>query len=129
MRVTHIDHIGVRVHDADRALTFYGYFGFKLIVVAENEPIYVIRSEDGAELNLVVNADAKSDNNILMDVPEKYPGITHVALAVSSLEQSIMELSNVGIEPSDGPMRLGPGTSVFYRDPDRNVVELRVEDA
>jgi lactoylglutathione lyase len=128
MRVTHIDHIGVRVKDADRSLAFYALLGFKLIIKAENEPIYVIRSDDGAELNLVVNADRPLDENILMDVEEKHAGITHVALGIDAVEPAIEALSALGLSPTEGPLRLGPGTSVFYRDPDRNVIELRAED-
>ncbi len=35
------------------------------------------------------------------------------------------QLGELGIPLSGGPMKLGGGMSLFIRDPDRNVVELR----
>jgi lactoylglutathione lyase len=64
-----------------------------------------------------------------MDEPEKYPGCTHVALGVASAEQAAAELAEAGIGLSGGPVKLGDGISLFVRDPDRNVVELRQSPA
>jgi hypothetical protein len=38
------------------------------------------------------------------------------------------ELGRLGIALSGKPTRLGNGTSLFVRDPDRNVIELRQTD-
>jgi lactoylglutathione lyase len=63
-----------------------------------------------------------------MDVPEKHAGYTHVALRVLSLEATQAELSRAGILLSGKAVRLGNGTPMFVRDPDRNVIELRERD-
>jgi len=50
--------------------------------------------------------------------PEKHPGITHLALAVSGLARQ-------GIRVTEGPVALPDGSSmIFVRDPDNNVIEF-----
>jgi len=126
-----VDHIGVRVRDLDRALAFYRVLGFDLVHRAENDDVVIIRNEHGVELNLVFNAKAGDlTTNILMDVPDKFPGYTHIALRVSSIPATIAALKANDIAITQGPVSFGQGgqVSVFIRDPDRNVIELRGRD-
>lgn len=123
-----VDHVGVRVANLDRALRFYGLFGFAPEHRAENDAVVVIRNQHNVELNLVYNASHDSGGqNVLMDVPEKYPGYTHVAFRVASIAAAIRMLRENGIPITQGPVSFGRDghVSVFLRDPDRNVIELR----
>ena len=64
-----------------------------------------------------------------MDVPQKHSGITHVALQVKSILEALLTLEANNIPLSGGPAKMGEGSvSIFIRDPDRNVVELRGRD-
>jgi len=45
------------------------------------------------------------------------------------MDRTVEELKALGIEITEGPVRLGSGMSVFIRDPDRNVIELREHQA
>jgi lactoylglutathione lyase len=129
--VEKVDHIGVRVRDLDRALSFYGVLGFALVRRAERDDVAVIRNEYDVELNLVFNADAgDAAANILMDVPDKFPGYTHIALRVASIPETIAALKANRIAITQGPVSFGEKghVSVFVRDPDRNVIELRGRD-
>jgi lactoylglutathione lyase len=129
--IERVDHIGIRVRDLDHALAFYGVLGFDLVRRAEGDDVAIIRNERGVELNLVFNANAGDPSaNILMDVPGKFPGYTHIALRVVSIPATIAALKANGIVITQGPVAFGePGhVSVFIRDPDRNVIELRGRD-
>lgn len=128
MTIQRVDHIGIRVTDLDRALAFYALFGFGDAILADGDAVAVIRNAEGVELNIVYNAAAGSDaRNILMDVPDKYPGYTHVAFRVASIADAVRMLRENGIEITQGPVSFGRDghVSVFLRDPDRNVIELR----
>lgn len=123
-----VDHIGIRVKDLDRAMAFYAVLGFELHAKATNDAVAIVRNAKGVELNLVYNANADvGGKNILMDVGEKYPGYTHVALRVSSIKDTIESLREHDIRITQGPVSFGADghVSVFVRDPDMNVVELR----
>jgi lactoylglutathione lyase len=129
--IERVDHIGIRVRDLDRALAFYRLLGFALAQRAEDDDVAIIRNEHGVELNLVFNANAGDPAaNILMDVPEKFAGYTHIALRVTSIPATIAALQANRIAITQGPVSFGDAghVSVFVRDPDRNVIELRGRD-
>lgn len=129
--IERVDHIGVRVRDLDRALAFYRLLGFALAQRAEDDDVAIIRNEHGVELNLVFNANAGDPAaNILMDVPEKFPGYTHIALRVASVPATLATLKANNVTIAQGPVSFGDDgqVSVFVRDPDRNVIELRGRD-
>ena len=126
--IERVDHIGIRVRDLDRALAFYGVLGFTPAHRAVGDDVAIVRNEHGVELNLIFNANAGDpDSNILMDVPDKFAGCTHIALRVASIPATIAALRANDIVISQGPVSFGQSgqVSVFVRDPDRNVIELR----
>ena len=126
--IERVDHIGVRVRNLDRALAFYRVLGFAMVRRAEGDDVAIIRNAHGVELNLVFNANAGDPAaNILMDVRDKFPGYTHIALRVASIPETIAALKENGIQITQGPVSFGETgqISLFVRDPDRNVIELR----
>ena len=119
-------HIGIRVHDLARSVAFYELLGFtKTAGPIGPEPVAILEHPSGVEVNLVLNATHASEPNVLMDVPEKHPGITHVALLCQDIMAARDHLEAAGIPLSGGPVRFGPAAqAIFVRDPDRNVIEL-----
>ncbi len=122
----HLAHIGLRVADFPRSVTFYRQFGFQVTREDEDEHIVVLRHTSGLVLNLLDSADdANEGRNVLMDEPMRYPGYTHIALAISDVMDTASRLEKMGIPITEGPVTFGDGsTSLFFRDPDRNVIEF-----
>jgi lactoylglutathione lyase len=119
-------HIGIRVHDLERSVRFYELLGFtKTLGPIGPEPVAILDHASGLEVNLVLNAPNASEPNILMDVSQKHPGITHFALLCPDIMAAKARLEAAGIPLSGGPIRFSPeAQAIFVRDPDRNVIEL-----
>lgn len=126
LAVTGLLHVGVRVHDLARSRAFYELLGFTFAGGPMGpEPVAILRHSSGLEVNLVLNAAAAAAPNVLMDVPEKHAGYTHIALAVADVAAAMTALEDAGITITEGPIDFPDGhTAIFVRDPDRNVVEL-----
>ena len=128
IEVTNVDHLGIRVTNETGSIAFYEQLGFKVERRAEGDSVTILRNSHGIELNLVYNGlDLTGGKNILMDVPEKHTGYTHMALNVGSISKALYALREQNIAISQGPVSVGrsDAASVFIRDPDRNVIELR----
>ena len=125
--IMQVDHIGIRVADLDRAMTFYGVLGFEFEHQSAHDAVVIIKNGRGVEINLIFNANDTNDGkNILMDVGVKYAGYTHVALGVDSIKRTIDVLAANDIPITQGPVVMREGhVAVFVRDPDLNVIELR----
>lgn len=122
--VTGLSHVGIRVHDLARSRAFYESLGFVFQWGPFGpERVVGMRHAGGLEINLIVNAPDATAPNILMDVPRKHAGFTHVALAVRDLEQTEAALGAAGIAISG---RRGE-RALFVRDPDGNVIELAAD--
>ena len=121
-----INHIGIRVTDLKKARQFYEQLGFKFIAGPIGpEPVAILQHPCGITINFILNADPKMDRNILMDVPERYPGYTHIALDVMDITAIEKAIRKLGITITEGPLTLPDGgVMLFIRDQDRNVIEF-----
>ena len=128
--VSRLDHVGIRVRDFTRTVNFYQQFGFDIIRDDRHERVVVLRNTAGVELNLLDSADTPTDSavagsNVLMDQTFRYPGYTHIALQVADINDTLRDVAAAEIRVTEGPVTFGDGkTSIFFRDPDRNVIEL-----
>jgi lactoylglutathione lyase len=128
LTIERVDHIGIRVTEVERAMKFYGALGFKLKYEVPYDAVVIIENDAGVEINLITNGiDTDDRGNILMDIPSKYSGYTHIALHVASLKACLSTLKANDIAITQGPVQFGDDdkASVFVRDPDRTVIELR----
>ena len=125
LEIEKVDHIGIRVSDKTRSIDFYEILGFKLITdigFEKGHPI-IMQHPSGVVLNLLGPSNVSEGQNILMDVTEKHPGITHVSYKVKSLADTKAFLEKQGI-PLTGEINFKDLHGIFIRDPDRNVIEL-----
>lgn len=127
IEIEKVDHYGVRIAELDRAMEFYKILGFEFHFEATNDAVVIVKNKHDVEINFVINSNNNNeDKNILMDVPDKYPGYAHIALRVTSIGDTIGTLKQNNISITQGPVDFGDGhLSVFIRDPDYNVIELR----
>ena len=120
-----IDHVGIRVREKRRSIDFYEKLGFELIAdvgFEKGHPV-IMRHASGVVINLLGPGTETSDENILMDVEQKYAGYTHMALRVESLSNLRAFLDEHGIEET-GRFSFKGMHALFIRDPDRNVIEF-----
>ena len=125
MRIEGYDHVGVRVSDRDRALDFYARLGFRVDPAFSDERVAEVVAGDGTRINLIFNGVAREGaRNILLDEPTKWPGYTHAAFIVASLEELLSWAAAQGIAITEGPHDWGRRLTCFFRDPDGNVLEF-----
>lgn len=124
--ITGIAHVGIRVHTLDRARAFYELLGFHFVIGPIGpEPVAIMKHPSGVEINFILNADGTSTQNVLMDLKEKHPGYTHIALSVKDVLKVQSVLISAGVTITEGPVTFTNGsTAIFVRDPDRNVIEF-----
>lgn len=125
-RILAYDHIGIRVADKHRAMSFYQSLGF---VESASFPLFEANemiSPDGVRINLIFNgARLPNAHNVLLDAPVKLPGVTHPAFVVDDLQALQAWLDEHGIAITEGPHHIGPRRiALFIRDPDGNVLEF-----
>src|ERR1700733_9539147 len=88
MKIRAYDHIGLRVTDRARSMTFYEALGFHLDEEHSTQTALEIVNEAGGRLNLILNGQPTPErDNILLDRPQKWPGYTHAAFIVGRLSQ------------------------------------------
>ena len=120
--VQELDHVVLRCHDQDRMLDFY----VRILGLTEErrlEAIGLIQLRAGRSLvDLVPDADGS---------PREHPNVDHVCLAIATadLDAVVRYLVTAGVETIGEPMvrygASGYGLSIYCRDPERNVVELK----
>lgn len=121
-----INHIGIRVVSLELARKFYEQLGFVFIAGPIGpEPVAIMEHPSGVNINFILNADSKSTANILMDIPEKHPGYTHIALDVVNIKAAEATIRQLAIKITEGPITLPDGGVMFFiRDQDNNVIEF-----
>ena len=121
-----INHVGIRVSDLGKARSFYEQLGFEFLAGPIGpEPVAIMEHPSGVNINLILNADSGMTKNILMDVPERYPGYTHMALDVTDIKTIEASINKLGIKITEGPITLpNGGVMLFIRDQDMNVIEF-----
>ncbi len=125
-QITRINHVGLRVRNLEAARQFYEKLGFEFIVGPIGpEPVAVMEHPSGININFILNAsEDASDKNLLMDVPEKHTGFTHIALEITDRQEIVAHLEDADISITE-TVELPDGTVFFFvRDPDGNVIEF-----
>jgi catechol 2,3-dioxygenase-like lactoylglutathione lyase family enzyme len=121
--VTGLDHLVLNVSDVERSLAFYiDQLGLEPVRVAEwrREEVFFpsVRVDDTTIIDLI-------------GLPRTGENADHICLVVEETDIDALKASR-RFEVVDGPDRRfgarSEGVSLYIRDPDRNLVELRYYD-
>jgi catechol 2,3-dioxygenase-like lactoylglutathione lyase family enzyme len=128
IRIEGLDHVVLRVGDVQRSLRFYcGVLGCSVERQSEALGLYQLRA--GRNLIDLVAVDSPLGK---AGGPPPGPGrnVDHVAVRLATFDEPALRahLAAHGVEPGDVGQRYGAegmGPSMYVRDPDGNVVELK----
>ena len=122
--ITRINHLGLRIKDLNTSRAFYEKLGFIFIAGPVGpEPVAIMEHPSGVNINFILNADVECKENILMGIPKKHTGYTHVALEVTSAESALSSIRELGIAITE-EVEFEGAKFFFIRDPDSNVIEF-----
>ncbi len=125
--VTGYEHVGIRVSDRKRAISFYEKLGWHEEIDIPAGQANEMVNAAGVRINLIFNANPNSNkpHNVLQDQAEKLPGMTHIAFIVDTLDGLMDMLAKEEISITEGPVEFADRRrALFIRDPDRNVLEF-----
>ena len=72
LEIEAVNHVGIRIRDKSRSISFYESLGFSLVAdvgFTEGHPV-IMRHPSGVVLNLLGPATSAGDSNVLMDIAE-----------------------------------------------------------
>ena len=116
-------HTCYRITDIDSSVDFYSKLGFeergRLPIRDEAINVFMGLPGDGTRLELTWNRDQQGAYDL-------GTGYGHIALTVDELDNTLEQLSSVGVEPERPPytVRDGGPRLCFVRDPDGYRIEL-----
>ena len=125
LKIEKIDHVGIRVHEEKRAVTFYEQLGFEVKwrgTFDKGHPI-IMQHPSGVVINILGPADQPQPHNILQDSQKKFAGLTHLALRVADLAEAESFVNQHNIKITER-FKFGTLSAFFIRDPDGNVIEI-----
>lgn len=129
IRIRGLDHVVLRVADVDRALRFYCEV-LGCVEVRRIEPLGLIQLRAGESLIDLVDVAAPLGAAGGAAPASEGRNLDHFALELAEFDEAAIRthLNSHDVEAGDVAERYGAqgfGPSLYIRDPDRNVVELK----
>ena len=124
MKLDGVHHIGVNVVDIERAENFYtNVLGFRVVKRYDDEIRHLMLDTGFVTLHLFESSDLHMENAI--DCLSEQ-GYAHIAFGTdrNRFPEIVNELKNKNVV-FRGPLILGQGESVHFKDPDGNHLEIR----
>jgi len=124
MKLDGVHHIGVNVNNLDRAESFYiNILGFKVIDRYQEEIRHSMLDTGATKIHLFESPDLEFDDAITRLSEDGY---AHMAFGINRKQfpQVMAELKKHNIT-FRGPLVLGKGESVHFKDLDGNHLEIR----
>ena len=124
MELDGVHHIGVNVRNLDRAEKFYTHvLGFNVVDRYQEEIRHSMLDTGATKIHLFESTDLEFDDAISCLSEDGY---AHMAFGTSreNFPGVIKKLKKHDV-PFRGPLILGKGESVHFKDPDGNHLEIR----
>jgi catechol 2,3-dioxygenase-like lactoylglutathione lyase family enzyme len=124
MRLTRIDHVVLTVADLAATVAFYGrVLGMRHVVTGDRHALHF------GDCKLNLHPEVNDYPPLKAAVPTL--GSEDICLVADGpIEHVVERLEAEGVEIEDGPVArdgaLGTMTSVYFRDPDANLIEISV---
>lgn len=116
-------HVGLRVTDAERSLTFYRALGFQIVGTVPGTPLgdltmLKLPDDEFVTLELVSPVRDGADGD--------HPGLSHVVIKVESATDAIADLASKDIhaDAPTAPTATDEVWTAWITDPDGNRIEL-----
>ena len=124
MELDGVHHIGLNVSNLERAESFYTHvLGFKVIDRYQDEICHTMLEAGITKIHLFESTDLEFDDAITRLSEDGY---AHIAFGTNRKKfPQIMEELRKHNVPFRGPLILGKGESVHFKDPDGNHLEIR----
>ena len=129
IRISKLDHVVVRVADIEKSIHFYrDILGCPEKRRKEDAGLYQYQA--GASMIDLVPLDSPGGRRSGYGPPDQGRNLEHFALTVEEFDEDALRayLADNGITPTKSGRRFGAqgyGPSIYFEDPDGNVVELK----
>jgi len=110
-----IDHVGLAVHDLDKAITFYLTIGGSRVILRETlaaqgvELVFI----DQGETKLELMSPLRADSTLGRFLDKRGPGLHHICYRVNDINSELERLSKLGVRLIDHQPRPGAGGSLI----------------
>jgi len=128
--VQRIDHVVLRVRDLARSVAFYGDV-LGCYVERRREHLGLVHLRAGASMIDLVGIDGRLGARGGAAAGNEGRNVDHLCLRIEPFDESalVAHLAGAGITP-EGPAEVnfgaeGDGLSLYFRDPDGNMIELK----
>jgi len=126
-RLKALDHVGLRVSDFDRSLSFYQRLGLTVLRTKGPDSAgvrFAVLQVGSQELNV-----SSRPSYVARGGEDNAVGIDHFCLEVeaSSMDEVVESLKHAGLEIAGAPTERRDGAALFLVDPDGVRVELQLK--
>jgi glyoxylase I family protein len=117
--ITGIEHTAIASADPRRLAAWYvETLGFVINYQSEKSPTTFVKAPNGAMIEIIESSAP------LQPAGMRDPGFRHLALTVSDFASAYEALKSAQVEFLTGPELRGGNQTVFFRDPDGNILHL-----
>jgi glyoxylase I family protein len=115
-----IEHTAIASPDPERLAQWYvEHLGFAINYRSPNSRTFFVKAADGSMIEIIEAARAAAGAPAMND-----PGIRHLAFKVDDFDSAYQRLKDQGIPFLTEAVRKSGNSTVFFSDPDGNILHL-----